>query len=83
MKEGLERMGIAVEEKTDSLRITGASPHNAIIDSKGDHRVAMAFSILGVLAGDTTVEGAECVAKTYPAFWDVLSSLGGKVKLNE
>jgi 3-phosphoshikimate 1-carboxyvinyltransferase len=83
MKEGLERMGIAVEEKSDSLRITGATPHKAVIDSKGDHRVAMAFSILGVLAGDTTVEGAECVAKTYPAFWDVLSSLGGKVKLNE
>jgi 3-phosphoshikimate 1-carboxyvinyltransferase len=42
----------------------------------------MAFSILGVLAGHTVIEGAECVSKTYPEFWNVLKSLGGGVVLD-
>jgi len=62
--------------------ITGGAPQGAIIDSKGDHRIAMAFSILGVLAGNTVIEGAECVSKTYPEFWNVLKSLGGEVVQN-
>ena len=83
VKEGLKRMGIPVREKKDSMYITGATPAGGVIDSKGDHRIAMAFSILGVLAGNTVIEGAECVAKTYPDFWSVLKSLGGKVILDE
>jgi 3-phosphoshikimate 1-carboxyvinyltransferase len=82
VKDGLKRMGIAVREERDKLFITGSTPVGASIDSVGDHRIAMAFSILGVLAGDTVIEGAECVNKTYPEFWNVLQSLGGKVVLD-
>ncbi|MBN1374925.1 MAG: 3-phosphoshikimate 1-carboxyvinyltransferase [Dehalococcoidia bacterium] len=82
MREGLQRMGIQVTEEPDRLLITGGTPHGAVIDSKGDHRIAMAFSILGVLAGDTIIEDAGCVNKTFPAYWEVLKSLGGKVTLN-
>jgi 3-phosphoshikimate 1-carboxyvinyltransferase len=82
VKEGLKRMGISVREEKDTMFITGAVPRGAVIDSMGDHRIAMAFSILGVLAGDTIIEGAGCVGKTYPEFWNVLKSLGGKVALD-
>jgi len=82
MKQGLQRMGIKIKEEPDRMLITGGRPHGAVIDSKGDHRIAMAFSILGVLAGDTVIEGAECVTKTFPAYWDVLKSLGGQVSLD-
>jgi 3-phosphoshikimate 1-carboxyvinyltransferase len=82
VKEGLKRMGIPVREERDIMYITGAKPAGAVIDSKGDHRIAMAFSILGVLAGNTVVDGAECVDKTYPDFWTVLKSLGGEVHLD-
>jgi len=51
----------------------------AVINSRDDHRIAMAFGILGVAVGGITIEGAECVAKTYPGFWEALKSLGGKV----
>jgi 3-phosphoshikimate 1-carboxyvinyltransferase len=51
----------------------------AVINSRGDHRIAMAFGILGAIVGDITIEGAECVAKTYPGFWETLKSVGGKV----
>ncbi len=81
VREGLERTGIKVIEEPDRLIITGGKPHNAVIDSKNDHRIAMAFSLLGVAAGGITIEGAECVSKTYPEYWDILRSLG--VKLNE
>jgi 3-phosphoshikimate 1-carboxyvinyltransferase len=83
VKEGLLRMGIPVREERDTLYIKGTGPSGCSIDSRGDHRIAMAFSILGVLAGNTVIEGADCVSKTYPDFWATLRSLGGEVVLDE
>lgn len=82
VREGLERMGIKVGEERDKLTITGSMPKGSIIDSKGDHRIAMAFSVLGLAAGETIINGAESVAKTFPEFWDILKSIGGEVKIN-
>jgi 3-phosphoshikimate 1-carboxyvinyltransferase len=82
VKEGLERMGIKVAEDGNKLTITGSTPKSAVIDSKGDHRIAMAFSILGAVAGATVIDGAECVSKTYPSFWDDLARIGVKVKID-
>ena len=83
VKEGLERMGISVVEDARRLKITGGKPKGAFIDSKGDHRIAMAFSLLGTVVGDTIIDQAECVAKTYPEFWEVFKNLGGEVEIDE
>jgi len=80
VREGLEKMGVKVQEERNRLIITGSRPKGSVIDSKGDHRIAMAFSILGSVAGETIINEAECVSKTYPQFWDVLRSIGGEVK---
>jgi 3-phosphoshikimate 1-carboxyvinyltransferase len=80
VREGLERMGIGVREERDRLLITGATPKGAVIDSHSDHRIAMAFGVLGIVAGETIINGAECTSKTFPAFWEVLGSIGGEVK---
>ena len=82
VREGLERMGIKVGEERDKLAVTGSMPKGSVIDSKGDHRIAMAFSILGSAVGETIIDGAECVSKTFPQFWDILKSIGGEVKIN-
>jgi len=82
VREGLEKMGVKVQEERNRLIITGSRPKGSVIDSKGDHRIAMAFSILGSVAGETIINEAECVSKTYPQFWDVLRSIGGEVKIN-
>ena len=82
LKEGLLRMGIKVTEESNRLMVTGSEPKGSIIDSKDDHRIAMAFSILGSLVGDTIIEGAECVSKTYPQFWDVFKKIGGEVVID-
>ncbi len=81
IKEGLEGMGIEVVEERNRLVVTGGPVKNSVIDSKGDHRIAMAFSLLGSAVGGTIIDNAECVSKTYPEFWDTMKSLGGKVKL--
>jgi len=80
--EGLGRMDIGVTEAEDRLTIDGGRPRGAIIDSHGDHRIAMAFAILGATIGGTTIEGAECVAKTYPGFWQNLKKVGGRLEID-
>jgi 3-phosphoshikimate 1-carboxyvinyltransferase len=79
LAENLRRMGARVEERPDGLRVEGRAagkPKGAQIDSKGDHRIAMAFAIAGLAAdGPTTIRGAECAAVSYPSFFDELSRL--------
>ncbi|MBI2980639.1 MAG: 3-phosphoshikimate 1-carboxyvinyltransferase [Chloroflexi bacterium] len=82
LHEGLARMGIKVIEEKNRLTITGSPVKSAVIDTRGDHRIAMAFSLLGLSYGGTIIEEAECVTKTYPEFWDILKSLGGEVKID-
>ena len=82
LREGLESMGIKVGEEGNRLTIAGAEPRGSVIDTRGDHRIAMAFSILGSVVGGTIINDAECVSKTYPEFWDILQSIGGKVKID-
>ena len=74
--------GIRVTEEKNSLTVTGSKPKGSVIDTRGDHRIAMAFSLLGSVAGGTLIDNAECVSKTYPEFWDTLKSLGGEVKID-
>lgn len=52
----------------------------ARIDAQGDHRIAMAAALLGVAGAPIEIVGAECVAKSYPAFFDDLESLGAVVQ---
>jgi 3-phosphoshikimate 1-carboxyvinyltransferase len=80
VREGLERMGIGVREERDRLLITGATPKGDVIDSHSDHRIAMAFGVLGTVAGETIINEAECTSKTFPDFWEVLGGIGGEVK---
>jgi 3-phosphoshikimate 1-carboxyvinyltransferase len=81
VRQGLERAGIKVIEEPDKIMITGGNPQKAIINSWNDHRIAMAFSLLGAAAGGVTIEGAETVSKTYPEYWKAMRGLG--VKLDE
>ena len=77
MTEGLRAMGAEVEELDDGWVIRGGRPlAGARVGSRGDHRVAMALAVAGLLAdGETEIEDAECVAISYPGFWDDLDRL--------
>jgi 3-phosphoshikimate 1-carboxyvinyltransferase len=73
--ENLRRMGAEVEELPDGLRVAGRQTlRGAEIDSCGDHRIAMAFAVGGLVAqGTTVILGSDCVDVSFPAFFDVLA----------
>jgi 3-phosphoshikimate 1-carboxyvinyltransferase len=73
----LEGMGAQVEQTADGWRIPGRQKlHGGEIESFGDHRIAMAFAIAALRAeGETVIHNAECVAISYPGFFDVLETV--------
>ena len=73
----LRAMGAEVEEFADGLAVSGPTQlHGSSIDSHGDHRIAMAFSVAAMIAsGETEIAGAECVAISFPEFFSLLESL--------
>jgi 3-phosphoshikimate 1-carboxyvinyltransferase len=72
--QNLRAMGAEVQEFEDGLDVSGNQPlHGAVIDSGGDHRIAMAFSIAALRAsGETVIHGAESAAISFPEFFDLL-----------
>jgi 3-phosphoshikimate 1-carboxyvinyltransferase len=69
-------MGAIVEEFPDGLRIERSNLRGAAIDSFGDHRIAMAFAVAGLLAdGETNIIGADCVDVSFPGFFERLSGV--------
>jgi 3-phosphoshikimate 1-carboxyvinyltransferase len=73
----LRAMGVEVEEFEDGLQVSGPTRlRGARIDSHDDHRIAMAFSVAALIAdGETEIDGAECVAISFPEFFGMLQSL--------
>lgn len=78
--EMLRKFGLAVEEFADGISLVGKGQlrGDVVIDSHNDHRIAMAAAIAATRAtGPVTITNAECVAKSYPDFWEIYESLGG------
>lgn len=74
--ENLRRMNANVTEYDDGFRVERSHLKGAEIDSFGDHRIAMAFTIAGLLAtGETTILGAESAAVSFPDFFETLQSV--------
>ncbi|CAN5922657.1 3-phosphoshikimate 1-carboxyvinyltransferase [soil metagenome] len=73
----LGRLGVPVDAQTDRLTIDGGTAQGpARLRTYDDHRLAMAFAAVGLCVDGVTVADPGCVAKTYPAFWDDLRTLG-------
>ena len=73
--ENLRRCGVGADELDDGLVVRPAVPHGAEIATFGDHRIAMAFSVLGLLVPGVVIDDEECVKKTFPGFFEVLDAL--------
>jgi 3-phosphoshikimate 1-carboxyvinyltransferase len=73
----LRAMGANVEELVDGLVVSGpVNLKGAKLDSHGDHRIAMAFSVAALLAeGESEILRTECVAVSFPKYYEVLESL--------
>ena len=74
-------LGAGVEEWEDGFAVIGKRtlPGGGIIDCACDHRIAMSAGIAAARCENSiTLLGSECVAKSYPGFWEDFASLGGK-----
>ena len=74
---GLVALGVEARELEDGLELEGTDrPLRGTVDSKHDHRIAMAFGLLGALPGsDVRVLHPECVDVSFPTFWETLEEL--------
>lgn len=76
----LGKLGVVCEERPAGIIIHPSPIRSGIVDSHGDHRVAMALAIAAIVAdGPVRIDRAECARITYPGFFDALSELGIQV----
>ena len=74
----LRSLGGTVEELPDGLRLRGSALTGGTVDSANDHRIAMSAAV-AASSCPVTVLGSECVAKSYPRFWEDYETLKGEV----
>jgi 3-phosphoshikimate 1-carboxyvinyltransferase len=77
----LTKMGISVREEPDQLIITGGTLRGTELHGWHDHRIIMALTIAGMVAGDTVIDTAEAVDISFPNFFEVMKELGAEVEL--
>lgn len=77
----LEKLGCKLEEFEDGMTIYGQTIGDGIVESHNDHRLAMAFSLLG-LKHDVEVENGECFDVSFPNFIELMSEIGIELELN-
>lgn len=77
--ENLKAIGARAEETTDGFIVQGTrAPLSGQVRTHGDHRVAMAFGVLGMVPGnDIHIDDRSCVVVSYPHFWHDLERLAG------
>ena len=73
----LKAMGVDAEATDDGMIINGGQPlHGTTIQTKSDHRIAMAFAIAGLIAeGTTNFDDPDCVVISYPSFYNTLGTI--------
>ena len=71
----LRRLGVPVIEHQDGLEVSPSSITPAAIDTYEDHRMAMAFSLVGLKARGIRINDPDCVSKTFPNYFEVLQGL--------
>jgi 3-phosphoshikimate 1-carboxyvinyltransferase len=77
MAQGLRTLGITVQELPDGIAIEGGSLHGGVVDSHGDHRVAMAFAMAGLRAdGPITIRDCKNVDTSFPGFVSLAARAG-------
>ena len=83
LKVEFGKMGIDIQLEGDEMRITGGRVKGSLVHSHHDHRIAMACAVAALNAdGETRIEAAEAINKSYPDFFEDLEKLGANVSLS-
>lgn len=84
MATGLQSLGVSLTEYPDGIDITGSHVLGGEVESAGDHRCAMSFAVLGlVAAGPVRIKSAEYIATSYPVFVEDMNNLGAGLEKAE
>ena len=70
-------------ENPEEFYADGKEKPAVVIDSYNDHRIAMAFAVMGAALGGISITHAECVSKTFPDFWKYFKNVGGEYTVDE
>jgi 3-phosphoshikimate 1-carboxyvinyltransferase len=83
LADAIGRMGGSIKPEEDAIVVSGRGiTKGAEIDPHSDHRIAMACAVLALASkGDTIINDAGCVSKSYPSFFDDLRSMGADVEV--
>lgn len=80
---GLQALGAKVTEKPDGMVIQGGPLTGGRVESHGDHRIAMAFSVVGNAASsEVAISNVECVATSFPGFYDLFRQVGLNISIS-
>lgn len=80
MGRGLAALGVRLREYADGMDVEGGAIAGGRVDGAGDHRCAMSFAVLGLVAGDAiSIDGAANIDTSYPGFIEDLGAIGGRV----
>lgn len=74
----LTKLGVSCEESADSVVIHPSMPHAGVVSTYEDHRVAMAFSLIGLRVEGIVIDNPGCCAKTFAQYFEVLTKLCGE-----
>lgn len=77
----LANMGIRCDERPDGITIHPGKIQPAVVNTYNDHRMAMAFSIVGCRAEGIVIDNPGCCAKTFENYFEVLTSLDLTTKI--
>lgn len=75
IEKELGKLGIKVEINGDTISVYPGSPTGGVIDTYDDHRMAMAFALLGLRSNGIVIDNPECVKKTFPSYFEAIDAL--------
>ncbi len=76
-RSGLTALGVRAEPRADGIRIEGGALRGGVVDSRGDHRVAMSFAVAALRAsGPVEIDDVANVATSFPGFAAAARSIG-------
>lgn len=75
LQEELRKTGGSITRSNDGLEINGSTMHDAQLNTREDHRLAMSFALLGLKVSGISIEKPECVSKSFPDFWKEFDKL--------
>jgi 3-phosphoshikimate 1-carboxyvinyltransferase len=85
MQEMLDACGGSTEATSDTMTVHGGKPlHGASVSSHGDHRIAMAMAVCGLMCdGQIRISEAECASVSFPAFYETMNKIGAGFEVGQ